>query len=434
MKKIITSAGLVVLGAASLQSVNAQDLASPNAAKPWSVSLALRGFYDSNYDTQPGANAKSSFGMEVTPSASYNFNNGGPTTAGVSAVYTLKYYADRVDNDADHSYQVNAHVDHNFNENYSAKVSDSFVVAQEAELVNEPGTAEATFLRANGNNIRNTVHSDFMAQLTPVIGLQFSYNNNFYDYANDNGVGSYAALLNRLEHLATLDLRYKVLPQTTALVGYQFGYVDYTSDEPLAVATSAKGVVSNLDPSSRDVYEHYIYGGVDHTFTTALTGSLRVGAEYADYFNDDSTSGAWNPYVDASLSWRYLPGSTITVGVHHALNQTDVAGTGLSTGAALSQANLVLNQESTLGYINLVHKITGDLTGTLMAQIQNSSYNGGSFDGFTDNYYMLGASLSYMIKPWIMAETGYTLDRLDSDIPGREFTRNRVYLGLRTVY
>src|SRR4029078_3486603 len=88
MKKLITSAGLVVLGAASL---NAQQLYAPapgltttQLTKPWTVSAAVRGFYDDNYSLTPSAGLidpatgakikpQSSFGWEVTPSVGLNW-------------------------------------------------------------------------------------------------------------------------------------------------------------------------------------------------------------------------------------------------------------------------------------------------------------------------------------------------------------------------
>src|ERR1700761_4483413 len=62
MKKFVVSAGLVAIGAASVQSLMADD-ANGIAATPkaWNVSASLRGFYDDNYSTAP--NKKGSFGI-----------------------------------------------------------------------------------------------------------------------------------------------------------------------------------------------------------------------------------------------------------------------------------------------------------------------------------------------------------------------------------
>src|ERR1700689_3826381 len=92
MKKIIASIGLVALGAVNSQAQYAPGLTPQEAAKPWALSASLRGFYDDNYLTlpktilnpgfgEPGApnagheftqGARSSWGVEVSPSASFN--------------------------------------------------------------------------------------------------------------------------------------------------------------------------------------------------------------------------------------------------------------------------------------------------------------------------------------------------------------------------
>lgn len=77
MKHILTSAGLLALGAVSLQAVNTGDMSRVQAGKPWSVSASLRGFYDDNYTTSPerdslGRTPQESFGVEVRPAVSLN--------------------------------------------------------------------------------------------------------------------------------------------------------------------------------------------------------------------------------------------------------------------------------------------------------------------------------------------------------------------------
>src|SRR3954462_6456780 len=106
MKKLITSAGMAVLGAASL---NAQQIYAPapgltttQLSKPWSVSAAIRGFYDDNYALTPsnglidpatGARIKpqESYGWEITPSAGLNWAME-QTFIGLSYTYSAKYF------------------------------------------------------------------------------------------------------------------------------------------------------------------------------------------------------------------------------------------------------------------------------------------------------------------------------------------------------
>src|SRR5438045_4057872 len=115
MKKFLTSAGLVALGVSSLQGAYAPDLTPMEASKPWSVSAALRGFYDSNPTTSPDDMAEESFGYEVTPSVSLNLPLD-QTFIGASYEYSLKYYEDRPNNKYDQSHNFDARLDHAFSE------------------------------------------------------------------------------------------------------------------------------------------------------------------------------------------------------------------------------------------------------------------------------------------------------------------------------
>jgi hypothetical protein len=57
-----------------LQAAYAPGLTAVERSKPWSVSAALRGFYDDNYATAPsGPLRKGSWGMDFSPSLSLNF-------------------------------------------------------------------------------------------------------------------------------------------------------------------------------------------------------------------------------------------------------------------------------------------------------------------------------------------------------------------------
>ena len=135
MKKIIASAGLVAFGAAGLQAAYAPGLSSLETSKPWSISATLRGFYDDNYNTAPsGPNKLDSFGFEVTPKVGLNLPLE-QTYIGLRYIYDLKYFEDRPKNNYDQTHEFEAVLSHTFSERYSVDLSDSFVLAQEPELL-----------------------------------------------------------------------------------------------------------------------------------------------------------------------------------------------------------------------------------------------------------------------------------------------------------
>lgn len=429
MKRIITSAGLVALGAANLQAQNsaATHLSAVQTSKPWSVAASLRGFYDDNYVTRPsnsktGLSKRSSFGFELNPSAGFNWVLP-QTYVGLSYSYGMRYYEDRERDTADHTHQADFKLNHNFTEQYKLDVTDSFAAAQEPELLASPGGGIPVPIRVEGNNIRNAASANISAGLTDQLSTMLGYSNTFYDYEKE-GIGSLSSLLDRTEHLFTANLRWQALPTTIGILGYQYGANSYDEDQILGLAVSPKGI-SAIHSDARDSVSHYVYAGVDHSFNSQLNGSLRAGAQITDYDNVVSESKVI-PYTDASLSWTYNPGSSVRLGVRHTRLATDVA--------FISASTPTLDQEATTAYGEIKHAITGQLAGSLIGQYQHGTFEGGAADNKGEDLFLLGLNLSYEINKFLAAEAGYSYDRLESDLDDRSFTRNRVYIGIRATY
>src|SRR5262249_44971012 len=144
--------------------------------------------------------------------------------------------------------------------------------------------------------------------------------------SNPNGTASRGATLDRFEHLFTLEGRWLAREHTTGLLGYQFGYIDYTSNEPIADDPGPDGILGTPDDlfvagNARDQYSHYVYVGVEQVFSAALSGNIRVGAQFTDV-PDQNTSDV-SPYVEINGNYQYLPGSFVQLGVKHTRNATD---------------------------------------------------------------------------------------------------------------
>ena len=137
MKKALASAGLLALGAAASQTVLAQATGAP--PKPWSVSGTLRGFYDDNINTAPSGPAKqSSIGYEIKPYGEVNLSSG-PTVFTASYFYDLRYYEARASGKAEQDHDLELLFKHAFSERYSMDLGDSFVIAQEPEILTSGG-------------------------------------------------------------------------------------------------------------------------------------------------------------------------------------------------------------------------------------------------------------------------------------------------------
>jgi hypothetical protein len=445
MKKFVVSVGLVALGAATAHAQYAPGLTPLEMSKAWSLSADLRGFYDDNYLTLPKDLRQSSWGTEVSPSAAVN-HSVQDTLFSASYVYDWRWYEDH--SYTDQSHQFNARFEHEFSERYKLSLNESFVIAQEPTLI-DPQVISSPLL-VEGNNVRNTAQADFTAELTKLLDLHLGYANTFYAYQQTAGdvfgypfnpatgesvaLGAAApfqpsrsAALDRMEQLATLDLRWKVTPDTTGVFGYQYGHVNYTSPEYIIypdAAAGEKGYLSNI----RNDDEHFAFIGADESFTPDLNGSIRVGGEYLDYYNYHTSR--LSPYVDANLTWHYTAQSSAQVGVKHIHNSTDV--TGFTTP--------VLDTDTTAVYASVNHNLTDRFSINAMGQAQYSTFTGGdqagagSINGDSEDFYVVGVNLAYHFNPWFLTEVGYDYSKLNSEVIDRSYTRNQVYVGVRGTY
>lgn len=444
MKKLLAAVGLAVVGTTALhgqvtynnpQVGTAQP--NPNAeltpqekAKFWSVSAALRGFYDDNYTAIPNsAGPLRSWGVEVSPSLSLNWAPA-ETLVGASYVYDLKWYENQ--NNTDQTHQFNTKFVHNFTPRYRLEVNDSFVVSSEPTVI-DTTIVTSPVKRTNENNKRNRGAILFSSELTPILGTEIGYQNTFYNYDEKTGdippdingtvQPGRSATLDRLEHLITLDLRWKVLPETTGILGYQFLFRDYTSGESIT-PTNPFELLPAIPADERNSRSHFLFVGVDQSLGPDLRASVRVGAQLVDYYKIDSTQVS--PYADANLTWTYLPGSYAQIGLKHEHAATDIVG---------DPFDFVKDQEATSVYGAVTHKITAKLVASVLGQYQNSVMNGGGagVDGQDENFFLANINLSYQFNPYLLAETGYEFNRLDSQFD-RAYTRNRAYLGVRATY
>ena len=417
MKTIYTSVGLLALGA----SIVAPSAHAEEAGKPWNVSASLRGFYDDNWTTASiRTNRSSSFGFDLSPSASFK-QSYGPTDVEYGYTYGMKYYESRKNNSADHSHDAEVKIKHVFPERVKLTVSDSFVVAQESAVLDTSGVSTSV-KRSNGNNLRNSGGVTLGVELTRLLSTEIGYNNNLFSY-DDKGPNSRSALLDRVEHLGHLDLRWEFEPTTVGILGYQYGYT----------AMGGRGLISGIkdtipgsataSPSTRDTRSHYVYVGADHSFSQQLTGSARAGFQYTQFpFAEGGKSSTTSPYADFSGSYAYSPDGGLSLGIRHSRNATDLAGG-------------TLDAESTTVYSQITHKFSDKLTASVNAQYQLSDFKGGGANGKSDNLFLAGVSGSYeIVKARLWAEAGYNYDRLDSDLSNRSFYRNRVFLGLKASY
>ncbi len=428
MKKFIQAAGLLTAaGAASF--CHASSLSAGDPSRPWSVSAAIKGFYDDNmYAAPKGPNKVDSFGFDIGPSINLNLPMD-QTVLTLGYQFNARWFEARDTDEWDLYHAFTARLSHTFSPRFKLDLDESFTIAQEPEQFGNVGGASVPF-RSSGNNMINRAGADFTAVLTRTLSTVISYHNNLYDYTNDKvpygpvfpdgsqaTVPSYGPLLDRIEHEMGGDLRYEFSPTTIGRVGYQYGIYDYDKRD------------------MSDHTSHYVYLGADHNFSAQLQGSIRGGVEFSDYDNALDHSSDTSPRAEASLNYTYRADSTLNVGAFHRRAATDVIFSGPSA---------VTDAQATAGYLGVRHAITPKLKGNLTAMYQYSSYQyAGNSVSDNEGYFGIGVGLQYDFTRWFSAEANYYFDDRNSTINNRAFSgfadsydysRNRVFVGVRFRY
>jgi len=428
MKKLICAAGVLSLGGAYV-AVQAAE----GEPKAWSLGLSAQGFYDDNINTQPNGPGKvGSWGTLITPSAGYN-QSWDQTSLDLAGSYGAYYFADtkgQLAGNWSQTANVNVGVDHTFNPRLTLDINDNFSVFQNASQVLLGQTG-----RLNGNNFNNVGSVNLSAELSNRFSLVVGYENDLFRFQSDQ----YAALLDRIENYGRLDLRYLVTPKTVAVVGTKSGNLSY--DRNLGLQNYAVAPNSTTNPSSglKNNDSYFVYGGFDHSFAPSLAGSLRAGAQIQEFYNYNSGyyqalpagSGLGtqvNPYVDVNLKYGFTAGSSAVIGVIHRANPSDVSGQPIN-----GVFTPTLQQVSTALYTSVNHAITSKLSGSLLGSFQNSQYVGG-YSGYVEDWWSVGATASYQVVRNLAVTVSYYYDLLNSQVPGRQYDRNRVFFGLSASY
>jgi hypothetical protein len=123
-----------------------------------------------------------------------------------------------------------------------------------------------------------------------------------------------------------------------------------------------------------------------------------------------------------------MPESSLTLGFQEGRAPSDLIGT-LTTAK-----DVVRDQETSVVYGNVHQRIMPKLFGNLNGTFQNGILKGGSYNNKVERFYEFGANLEYVFNPHISAMAGYDFDRLDSEIAGRTYSRNKFYIGATASY
>lgn len=422
MNKLIASVGIIALSGSVLHALETGALNAQQSKKSWSVSASLRGFYDDNFNSQPSATKQSSTGFDVSPSVSFGVA-GEQTSLSVGYDLTARYYEKVVNGRSDRSdftHNFNMTGTHAFDERLRVNAREQFVVGQEPDFLAQGGNITNP-QRVSGDNKRNNFNVGANYQATQLLGLGLSYNNSIVDYS-DQGDYSFSASLDRMEHRVNLDSRWLLSPETTGIIGVQLGKTDYSrSNEKIDVFQP--GVVA----SSRDSKSFIVNAGVEQEFSQDFSGSLLVGAQRIEFPNNASSKATWSPWIESSLKYQLQAHTLLTGGFSYSRSPSDLV-------AATSATDFVRDTKVAALYAAVKQDIAEHLQASASARYQSVTFNGGFYNGRKDNFLLLGLGLTYQFNENLEGNIGYNFDDLSSDVPNRNYERNKFYVGVTAKY
>jgi len=422
IKRVIASAGAVAVGTAGLQGQNVTGLTQQEQTKRWIVSASLRGFYDDNslnqVDGDPG------FGFEFHPGVSFNLPLD-QTLFRASYDFTLNYYDVRKDSKIDQNHTFDARLNHQFSERYDFVAQETFVYSDSPAVGD--GKAVST-LRSDSSSINNRYSFDFNARLTPIAGISAGFRNILVDYDQSHDLGeggnpSLSALLDQVEQQFHIDGQWFRSRQSILFAGYQFGFQLYTSRDVYGQKEDLL-TRNKVFPDIKNNRSHYFYLGGRHEFSRRLDGTARVGVRYTDYYNVGESD--LSPYIDLQGNYQLLPNSTVQLGVTVNRIPADV-------GLGQETEKPTLDGLATTAFTTINHQISARMRAGVSLSYQNTIYNGGDIDGESGNYFTATSNLEYKLRENFFLDLGYIFQSYSST-RGNDFTRNRVYFGIRATY
>jgi hypothetical protein len=369
------------------------------AAVPFKIALDLRGGYDDNVTT---FNVEKQGSGYTTGSIKLDYDFGSPRTR-----FTLEgsagatYFWDRVQNVGvdNNDYDITTSLRVSLLHKASPRLT--LTIAAYLSYQTEPDfTLTQGLNRRVGNFFITSDRFGVSYHWTPRFSTSTSYSLNALIY-DDSAVGQFE---DRFENTFGNEFRYLILPTTSLIAGYRFQVSSYVHE------------------SRRDSISQYFLGGVEHEFNPRLRGSVHAGAQFRDYEEGNSRT---SPYFEGSLTYAFGKQTSIGWVSRYSIEDGDVA---TRQGRETFRTGLHGNYD-----------FTPRIRGSIGANYQHHDYQsfnapGAVQSGSAENLFDLELSLHYSVTRYFGLQAGYNYTEVSSDIPLREYSRNRYWAGVHVTF
>jgi len=403
LKSKIGLLSLAVAGCASAQGLYyTGSEAQESIPLKWVVGTNFT--YDDN--VAPGGAQDGESGVSVNPYVGLSFVTITPqTTWDVYARLGLVYYIDQPDGPGikDTYTQARAGVDfvHRFSERL--RFSSNNFIAYELEPDYSQGVAST-----------RQVGEYLYWQTDNAVGFRWS--ERFATYTGFQLTGlSYSDVDNndRLTWTGYNQFRYQLTPQSVLTAEYR--YAQTTAND-----------------NASDSTDQYILGGIEHRFSPNTILIARAGAQLRDVDGDSSSS----PYLELALNSQVNSQFLIRSFARYSMENYDTVQTNSDAVLAEYSDRRTLRIGVSGEYtISQVLSLFGGVDYIPTSyQGGRSIVNGNSVDDESEDIINTYVGASFKFTDNLFGTVSYNFTQSDSDLPGRDYDRNRVSVGVRAEF
>ncbi len=360
--------------------------------KPFTVTVEAGLSHDSNIF---GSASNTIDSMVYTFAPKLAFNASVTPQSFVTAAYQISfdYFDNRPTDKLLVSHDVKLRLAHKFTEVTNLDLNEEFQVEKNPRslLAGVPLNSDQSFTR-------NQFDGRLPTGLGQKTGLVFKYRNIYFNYDD----AALSQNLDRMEHLAGIELNDKFLPEVTLVGEYRYQAIDYAHAGELKDKTS-----------------HFLLAGADYTVGKQLTFSGRAGLEDRRRDGERSTTA---PSVSLTLQYNYTENSFLTGGYTYSLEETD--NPALFTDTRMNRF-----------FINVQHAVTAMVIASGSITVEPSTLLGRrGLPDVDETATRLGLALTYVARKNFTLSATFDYDRVNSDSPNRNQDRTRFGLNGRLYF
>jgi hypothetical protein len=364
------------------------------AAPPFSISGSVRGGYDDNIGTT-SINRQESWYTNASVLLAYTF--GDPRTRfDLTAGAGVTYYFDRIS--GGDNYDPNVFV--GFSLTHKATPRLTLAATAYASYQEEPDFSLVLSLNRRSGSYFYTRDKGTVTYLWATrFSTATSYTLGVVHY-DDSTVGAFE---DRFENTFGNEFRFLIWPTTNVVAEYRYQIVSYT----------------DID---RDSMSHFALAGFDHKFNPRLDMSVRGGMEFREYSNFGNENA---PYFEGALNYALGKDTLASWTNRYAIEESDVSA---NQSRKTFRTGLKLN-----------HRFATRIIGTVGAYYEHDAYNAintpmAVAPGFNEDDFDVSVSVRYTMTRYFGIEAGFTHTEVLSEIPVREYSRNRFFAGLNLAF